>query len=631
MPFELNWLRPLWWLALLPLALLWWAQVRAGRQHRPWDALVDPHLRPSVLVNTAASHHRGAAWLVAPGAVLLIAALAGPAWQQVQRPVFRIERAQVLLLDLAASMNQADVPPTRLGRARFELLDLLAAFDEGHTALVAFGAEPFLVAPLTTDTVTLAEQVSALTTDTLPLPGASRPELALMQAEALLEQAGASAGTVILITDGQAGAAPALPAARRLLAAGHRLSVLAVVATADAQASARLGPWAALATAGGGDLVLARADEEDLRRLLLPIGAGSPRGAPDNANPPSRWRDDGPWLLLALLPLAALAGRRGWLGLLPVVTVGLCALAAPTPALADADGIGSRGAALVAGSDPAPPPPAASSPAAPSGGDDDASPAWIWSRLWQRADQQAFAALVAGDESAAGREFNDVRWRAAALYQAGRYADALLLLRDQPGAGAHYNRGNTLARLGRYQDAVAEYEEALALAPGHADAQHNRDLVLALIAAAASEAAATRSTPPAPSDTETAAAPNASAATDPNGGSDTTAIADPARRPAQRAGQTGRTPTTDDAGAAAVAEPVSVGLHDPDGTPAADQAAPPAATRPAAGPASDAPGKPPNTPIIDQQQLLQQVEDDPGGLLRERFMLQYLRRHGRPY
>lgn len=36
-----------------------------------------------------------------------------------------------------------------------------------------------------------------------------------------------------------------------------------------------------------------------------------------------------------------------------------------------------------------------------------------------------------------------------------------------------------------------------------------------------------------------------------------------------------------------------------------------------------------NSEFIDDAYLLQQVPDDPGRLLRERLMLQYLRRHGR--
>ncbi len=80
----------------------------------------------------------------------------------------------------------------------------------------------------------------------------------------------------------------------------------------------------------------------------------------------------------------------------------------------------------------------------------------------------------------AGERFTDPRWRAAAFYQAGQYQQALDALAGQTDAESHYNRGNTLARLKRYDDAVAEYDAALLIDPEHADARHNRDLLLRL-------------------------------------------------------------------------------------------------------------------------------------------------------
>jgi len=39
---------------------------------------------------------------------------------------------------------------------------------------------------------------------------------------------------------------------------------------------------------------------------------------------------------------------------------------------------------------------------------------------------------------------------------------------------AYYDRGNALNRLGRYQEAVESYDQALALAPNFTDATNNR-------------------------------------------------------------------------------------------------------------------------------------------------------------
>ena len=68
-------------------------------------------------------------------------------------------------------------------------------------------------------------------------------------------------------------------------------------------------------------------------------------------------------------------------------------------------------------------------------------------------------------------------WKAAAYYRAGQYEKASELL-DAPDSGTgHYNRANALAKLGRYQEAIDAYDQAIELDPANEDARFNRDLV----------------------------------------------------------------------------------------------------------------------------------------------------------
>ncbi|MFX7552521.1 tetratricopeptide repeat protein, partial [Acinetobacter baumannii] len=69
--------------------------------------------------------------------------------------------------------------------------------------------------------------------------------------------------------------------------------------------------------------------------------------------------------------------------------------------------------------------------------------------------------------------FTDPAWRAAALYEAGRYDAAIALFRAG-GRRASYNLGNALARAGDLDGALAAYDEALRFNPRDADAQANR-------------------------------------------------------------------------------------------------------------------------------------------------------------
>ncbi|SDA24521.1 Tetratricopeptide repeat-containing protein [Methylobacterium sp. UNC378MF] len=72
--------------------------------------------------------------------------------------------------------------------------------------------------------------------------------------------------------------------------------------------------------------------------------------------------------------------------------------------------------------------------------------------------------------------FADPAWRAAALYEAGRYDAAIALFRAG-GRRASYNLGNALARAGDLDRALAAYDEALRFNPRDADAQANRSLI----------------------------------------------------------------------------------------------------------------------------------------------------------
>ena len=379
-------------------------------------------------------------------------ALAGPVWEREPRPVFGTESAYVLVLDLSPSMNAVDLRPSRLARARFEILDLLTAAEEGQTALIAFGPEPFVVTPLTSDIKTILAQVPYLTSDLIPVPGPRQTARALGAAGELLARSGIHRGEIILLADDIGAIAETWTTASDLVAAGHRISVLGVgardgatlpldpdhvePASGTAVTTARFGESALreLARRGQGRYVRAEAGDADTRALMDALPRVESTAEPDLKA--DEWREEGPWLLLALLPLAALAFRRGWL--VPLVA-----------------------AVLVL-----PPPPAA---------------ALDWSDLWWRADQQAVRQLESGDAAEAARRLADPAWRAAAHYRAGEYEDALAALADQTGIEADYNRGNAWARAGRLEEAIAAYERVLAFDPEHADARHNRDLVRSLL------------------------------------------------------------------------------------------------------------------------------------------------------
>ncbi len=449
MPADFHWLRPEWLLAIPLIAVAVWMLARRRLAPGNWQRVIDPALAPHVLSRAAIKGSAYRWWLLSLGGTLATMALAGPSWNRVEQPVFRSAQAMVIALDLSQSMDAQDLTPSRLTRARLKILDILAARTSGQTALVVYSANAFTVTPLTTDSDTVAALVNSLSTDIMPSRG-SYPAAAINKARDLLQQAGVRDGEVLLVTDG--GTSPATEqAAEELRAAGYRLSVLGVGTVDGAPIPEPGGGFVtdragrivvprleaeqlrALAASGGGNYSPLTTDDRDVSSLLTVDRSSS--GAGDESQMTDQWREEGPWLLLLLVPLAALSFRRGWILVLLV-----CLLPISEPAMA-----------------------------------------FSWQDLWQTQDQQARALLEEGDAEAAAARFSRPDWQAVAQYRAGKYASSAEGFAFNDGADSHYNAGNALARLGEFESAIAAYERALEIDPEAEDAAYNRDLVRKLL------------------------------------------------------------------------------------------------------------------------------------------------------
>ncbi|MBV9654126.1 MAG: hypothetical protein JOZ42_06140 [Acetobacteraceae bacterium] len=99
-----------------------------------------------------------------------------------------------------------------------------------------------------------------------------------------------------------------------------------------------------------------------------------------------------------------------------------------------------------------------------------------WAALWATPDQRG-AWLLAHDEAGrAADAFADPVWRGVALMDAGRFAEAAQSFAAADTPEAAYDGGNAMIMLGKYEEAVALYDHALAGRPGWADAAANRTL-----------------------------------------------------------------------------------------------------------------------------------------------------------
>ena len=442
---DFHWLRPA-WLFAIPLVVLVAVVFARGRlSSGSWRDVIDPVLMPYVLSRAPGRGIDYRWWLLALGGILAALALAGPAWQRIEQPVFRAEQALVVALDLSRSMDAQDISPSRVARARLKILDILARRKSGQTALVVYSSNAFTVTPLTTDTDTVAALVNSLSTDIMPSRG-SNPAVAMQKSRQLLDQAGVGYGEVLLITDGGSSAA-AEKVARDLKAAGYLLSVLGVGTREGAPIPRASGGFVtdnrgkiavprleesslrALAAAGGGRFAVLSADNRDLDVLLSGEVTTASSSAESLAT--DQWREEGPWLLLLLLPIVALAFRRGWALVLLVFVVPL-----PQPAEAA-----------------------------------------LWDDLWQSKNQQASKQLEAGNAEDAAALFEDPEWRAVARYRAKDFAGSAAEFAERGDARNLYNLGNAMAFQGELDSAIDAYEQVLEMEPDNEDAAYNLELI----------------------------------------------------------------------------------------------------------------------------------------------------------
>jgi Ca-activated chloride channel family protein len=443
------WFRP-WWLMLLPvlgwlLWQLWHRKKRAGR----WQMILPAAFHTTLLSGGSGRDSKlpwialGLAWL------LTVLALLGPGWQRVEQTSQKPADPLVVILELTPEMLATDVTPNRLEQARRKVLDLLQIRSDAQTAIVVYAGSAHTLVPLSDDLSTSRNLLDALKPSLMPAAG-HRADLAVLKALALLEQAALGDGRILLI--GSSLTDQERLGIRRALNGKSTQFLMLGIGTAEGspitqedgsflkdEQGAILVPrldepsLKNFANDLDGRYRQARLDDSDLQALGLLDGPRHLRNDGQTLRLDT-WADQGYWLLLPLLLLAACAGRRGWLLCLPLL------LALPQP-----------------------------------------SYAFDLADLWLRPDQQGLHLLKQKRPAEASRRFENHQWQGVALYEAGDYAGAAERFAEGDDAHSHYNRGNALAKSGELEAALDAYEQALERQPDLRPALTNKALVERLL------------------------------------------------------------------------------------------------------------------------------------------------------
>ncbi len=431
---ELHLLRPEWLLAFIPFVLFLLLHKRKQTLSGQWKNIIAPQLQPYILKQPEknTSQRSYAALFICTG-ILSILALAGPSWQKQPSLVYHSQAGLIIGLDLSLSMTAQDVAPSRLQRAKFKIRDILKQHKDLNVGLIVYSGDAHMASPLTRDVDTIMALLPALDPYIMPASGSNLVLLA-QQAVSLFEQGKSQPRQLLLLTDGVE--AQDIKAASALLKkAKIQLSILTIGTQQGAPIVKPDGSFfkgangqiimpgletqslQKLANASHGRITALTSDDQDFEYLLTSNTLDAQFEQSSEEVEFDQWSDAGYWLMLPLLLLSLGFFRKGLLSV--IVLVGL--MHAPNESWAD-EGLMSS---------------------------------------WFLNDNQQAMKQFEQDPKAAAQLFNDPNWKASSHYKAGEFQEAADLWQESNNLKNRFNRANALAQLNQFDEAIKAYDDIL--------------------------------------------------------------------------------------------------------------------------------------------------------------------------
>ena len=454
-------LRPFWLLVLPLLGVYVAIRGYQNQQRSDWQQSIAPEFLSRLSVNRATRTSENLVYLLVAGLALLAIGLSGPSLDTKEAEVLSSDSAMVIVLDQSLSMAATDVVPDRQTVAKRKILDLLDKKLADAHGLVVYSGSAHLVAPITKDANTLKNLLGQLSPFIMPGFGsqvADGIELAVAQ----LNENFNGKGHVLLITDGIRESD--INDIAKHINSQRPLSILSV--GTDGGGPIKLPTDGTFWKDEQGQIIIPKMDSQLLRQLALKTkGSYQPIAIDDlDLNVLSNFR-----LSQNQQQSETVDGFKQDYGfwfvlaalpfLLPLFRKNFAPLAL-APVLF---------AALM------------SSPQSTLADDLEQSPQ-SFASLWQNKDQQGQAAFNAGAFGQASELFANKEWRAASQYQAGEFDQAVETYRqlEELTPQQLHNLGNALAKAGKLEEALASYDEAIKQMD-LPDTQFNRDLVQQLL------------------------------------------------------------------------------------------------------------------------------------------------------
>jgi Ca-activated chloride channel family protein len=448
---DFHFLRPEWFIALFPIAVAFLLQKRRAALSGQWKNIVAPALQPYMLKHDSkGSDSSGLKYAFLLAAILAVIALAGPSWKKQPSQVFNSQAGLVIALDLSLSMSAQDVSPSRLQRAKYKILDVLDQNLGNNMALIAYAGDAHVASPLTRDIKTIQSMLPALDPYIMPAQGSNIRSL-VDESIKLFEQGKSSPKTLLLVSDGVE-KSDIDYAANALKTADIHLSILAV---GTEQGAPLVQPDGRFFKDSKGQVIMPALEWEDLKSLadksngrIRMLGSSDSdiqyltdtqtlqQGFEETEESVvfDQWFDSGYWLVLPIILLGLLGFRKG------VLLVVCLMIFQPEDSWADETQVLNLPDLLL------------------------------------NSDQAAMRQFN-DNPAAAAQQFKDPNWKASSLYKSQDYQGALDQWQSSEGNESLYNQANALAHLNKLDESIAAYDQVLKSNPNHEDAKFNKALV----------------------------------------------------------------------------------------------------------------------------------------------------------
>jgi len=437
---NLWFLRPDWLYAFYGIALLTLLIIVNYQKKAQWKRSFNKALLPYITTKgTKRQFIWPQFWLLVILSLCTIA-MAGPTWEQIERPGQRTEAALIVVMDLSRSMLAEDIQPNRIERAKLKMRDFFQAKPQTKTALIAYAGTAHSVVPFSKDYKTLVRQMDALRPDIMPLQGTNLSE-ALDMADSLLVPIVAPS-TILVVTDnitaeqvqriGQTATHTYVEVMAIGTPSGGTIPVRnTVLKDADGNTvipRLEVSNLEALKEMAKVNVLTVTLDDSDVQILAARIRQNL-EFIVDLDNAEEEWKDFGYWALLPCLLLGLLWFRRGWkVHWMWLLLLHFGCAEGESPNLSEA---------------------------------------------FYTHDQQAQRMLEKGDTLGAAERFDDGMQKGYYYYQAGDLESAAEAYGTDVSAEGFYNLGVIYAKMGDYEAAQQAFNSALEVDPELGRAQVN--------------------------------------------------------------------------------------------------------------------------------------------------------------